>query len=446
MPKIRAQEWYNGDPPRDLSGFLSDRTNRFLGWPVMRQIRVINDSGCPIANDFQSIIDRCVGDFHISNEDRRSFEPGWTSIRTNLSVSSSIRNAFIYRTEDQIDSFRFQSDRNIYPSGGYVYEFRGRFNELRGNLTLLHRYSWIDRFTRAVFLQFSLYNPNAQMFTSVICLVEFLASGAVIVQIRVDPFTFNLHTKGFSSLFHLIVSIIYLILILYLTFSQIPLIVNERWLYFRKIWTYFDWIIIGCSWMQLVGAVWRYQSISHLAELFHKTNGYQYLNLHPITSAFNLITALSAISCYFATIKLLRFARLNRRLSLFNRTLRHASTKLLGFTLMFSILVFAFIALFYLLFSTEVESCATLLSTTYTLFDMFLLKFDTADFKSADPLLGPLVFASFIFILVFIGCTMFISLILDGLHLALKESNATENHDEELLTLFFEKVKRWIRK
>ena len=38
--KIRAQSWYNGDPPRNLSGFLDEKNNRLLGWVMMRQLRV----------------------------------------------------------------------------------------------------------------------------------------------------------------------------------------------------------------------------------------------------------------------------------------------------------------------------------------------------------------------------------------------------------------------
>ena len=37
---IRAQNWYNGEPPRNLSGFINDKTNRLIGWATMRQLRV----------------------------------------------------------------------------------------------------------------------------------------------------------------------------------------------------------------------------------------------------------------------------------------------------------------------------------------------------------------------------------------------------------------------
>ena len=40
VSNIHAQQWYNGDPPRNLSGFINDKTNRLIGWVTMRQLRV----------------------------------------------------------------------------------------------------------------------------------------------------------------------------------------------------------------------------------------------------------------------------------------------------------------------------------------------------------------------------------------------------------------------
>ena len=44
MDEVRAQNWYNGDAPWGLRGFMNDRVNRILGYPIMRQIRIVNDS------------------------------------------------------------------------------------------------------------------------------------------------------------------------------------------------------------------------------------------------------------------------------------------------------------------------------------------------------------------------------------------------------------------
>jgi hypothetical protein len=40
VSNIRAQQWYNCDPPRNLSGFINDKSNRLIGWATMRQLRI----------------------------------------------------------------------------------------------------------------------------------------------------------------------------------------------------------------------------------------------------------------------------------------------------------------------------------------------------------------------------------------------------------------------
>ncbi|CAF4037368.1 unnamed protein product [Adineta steineri] len=88
-------------------------------------------------------------------EEKHSFEPGWINQTTQ-----------------------------VYSSGGYVYEFRGRLIDLQSNLSKLHQLKWIDRQTRAVIIQFNL-------FTSITLLMEFLSTGSIYPQSCFDPFYFQ---------------------------------------------------------------------------------------------------------------------------------------------------------------------------------------------------------------------------------------------------------------
>jgi hypothetical protein len=55
----------------------------------------------------------------------------------------------------------------------------------------LHKYGWIDNQTRAVIIQFTLYNPNAQLFTSATFLIECLSTGGIYHQARFEPMQFD---------------------------------------------------------------------------------------------------------------------------------------------------------------------------------------------------------------------------------------------------------------
>ena len=185
--------------------------------------------------------------------------------------------------------------------------------------------------------------------------------------------------------------------------------------------------------------VWRYREMSRVETVVRQSNGFQFINLEAIATADQMLTNLLGLCCCFCPVTL-------RRLPLFNPALSNAATNLLGFAVMFSLLVFALIALFFLLFNSQIASCADLLLTTAMVFEMLLLKFHTKNIRAADALLGPLTFAVFMFFLVFIGCTMFISLIRDGHRVATQEKLSATDHDGELLSLSLRKAKRWFSK
>ena len=182
---MRAQRWYNGDQPRNLSGYINDRTNRLIGWPMIRQIRIQNES-CAT-----TLSKECRDDFKWSNEEKRTFGPGWNlSSDSGVNVSAQIRKAFVYQSGDQLDSYIYVAPHHSYSSGGYVYECRGPLAQIQSNLSTLQQLSWIDGQTRAVFIQLSLYNPNVQLFTAVIMLIELLPTGGVFPHFRFEPISF----------------------------------------------------------------------------------------------------------------------------------------------------------------------------------------------------------------------------------------------------------------
>ncbi len=154
----------------------------------------------------------CQDDYSFSNEEKRSFEPGWFN-ETTQTYNSSIAQSFKYKSSDQLDTYVYMGDHHSYTGGGYVYEFRGRLAHLRSNLSELHRLGWIDHRTRAVIIQVNLYNPNAQLFTSVTFLAEFLSTGGIYPQSRFEPMNFYGKSlaklaviKLNSSSFHILLS------------------------------------------------------------------------------------------------------------------------------------------------------------------------------------------------------------------------------------------------
>jgi polycystin 1L2 len=146
---------------------------------------------CKVKYYIEALVPGCEDDYSSSEEERRSFLPGWIYNETISIENSSIDNAFVYRSGDQLDSYIYFGQHAIYSSGGYVYEFRGSLNELRHDLSTLRRLTWIDKQTRAVLIQMNMYNPNVPIFTSSMIIVEILPSSGVYPSARFEPLDFD---------------------------------------------------------------------------------------------------------------------------------------------------------------------------------------------------------------------------------------------------------------
>ena len=361
---------------------------------------------------------------------------------TNLSFSRPITNAFVHRSSNELDSSTYTANHAAYSGSGYLYEFRGRLNDIRENLTLLRRLSWIDQQTRAILIQFSLYNPNTAQFTAVTLSAEFLANGGVFGHGRFEPFAYYSKLFGFSSAFHLVCALLYLSFVVYLTVTEIVALIKLRRGYFRLFWSYVQWALIGCSWAGVPIWVWSWREMAKVGDVFRETNGYRFVDLSRVAAVEDVFTSLLGLCCFVATIKFISFSRFYRRLHLLADTLKNAAGDLFHFMMMFSIVLFAFVGLFHMLFVSKIWSCASLLQTSEMLFEMLLMKFNTADLLDAHPVLGPLTFFGFILLVVFIGFTMFVSIIMGAYHTAHENLNVA-SEDQDVIPSLITKFTRW---
>jgi hypothetical protein len=190
--------------------------------------------------------------------------------------------------------------------------------------------------------------------------------------------------------------------------------------------------------------VWRYHECSRIGQLFKKTNGYVHINLQLATYVDNFLTVIYGFCCFFGTMKLIRLCRFNQRLYLFVRTLKKAGKALISFAMMFSLVFFAFLSLFYLLFQSKLSACSSLYQTVEMLFQMTVMKYNVHDLSGAATFLGPICFSLFIIIVVFVCLNMFISIIIESFRQVRKNVHRGEN--EEIFSFMLERFVRWIGK
>ncbi len=123
---------------------------------------------------------------------------------------------------------------------------RGKLSYIQGNLTLLKEMNWIDRQTRAVFIEFSVYNPNVNLIMVATILVEFLPTGLILKSVRFDPLNVFIFTNTFSTAMSIIIACAIVLFVLYFMLIEGKMIYKRGLAeYFGQFWCYIEWFIIA---------------------------------------------------------------------------------------------------------------------------------------------------------------------------------------------------------
>lgn len=123
--------------------------NILLGVPRVRQLRVRNNT-CKVYPAFQSLVSNCYNKYTAKNEDLSDFglkrSPEWK--HSPSSGTAPWHWGFV----------------GVYRDGGYIVTLSKSKSETKAKFVSLRLNNWIGRGTRAVFIDFSLYNANVNLF------------------------------------------------------------------------------------------------------------------------------------------------------------------------------------------------------------------------------------------------------------------------------------------
>uniref|UniRef100_A0A914CCJ3 Polycystin domain-containing protein n=1 Tax=Acrobeloides nanus TaxID=290746 RepID=A0A914CCJ3_9BILA len=125
--------------------------NKLLGYPRMRMLKV-NNKSCEVVNSFRREITQCFGKYSEANEDQTP-------------IGSEKMFSFEYQSAEILDSESYWGEISTYGGGGFVQDLSSNDpNETLARIATLKENRWIDRGTRVVFIDFSLYNANINLF------------------------------------------------------------------------------------------------------------------------------------------------------------------------------------------------------------------------------------------------------------------------------------------
>ncbi|XP_042202967.1 polycystic kidney disease protein 1-like 2 [Homarus americanus] len=394
LHRLRADVLYNGKPPYLLRGFLGDHNNRIMGYAIIRQIRVMNAS-CRVASWFRKIDLKCSGYSGISLEDNRHYCLGWASPAPLTANTSDCRHPqFRYTSAAQLETLPIWGRQDWYGGGGYSVSLRGSSGDLQKEFSFLQANHWIDSLTRAVIVEFSSYNANVNLFGMSRLMVEFTPGGGIDPTFRFEGFRLLQHHDNFGG-FTIACEILFIMFVVYYTVREMYLFCKTKWSYFNNYWSYAEIAIILVSYVAIVVYTLRYLATNKMLAVFHKTLGNGYVNLQYAASLNEGYLYLISFILFVGTLKFIKLLRFNKRMGALSATLRHCWEDLKGFLVAFFLSFFSFVAMFYLLLSSQLEDFYNFISAVETCFSMMLGKFQFEEMKKAS-LMVPIMFFVFV--------------------------------------------------
>ncbi|XP_028723150.1 polycystin-2 [Peromyscus leucopus] len=370
--------------------------NLLLGVPRLRQLRVRNGS-CSIPQDLRDEIKECYDVYSVSSEDRAPFGP---------------RNgtAWVYTSEKDLNGSSHWGIIATYSGAGYYLDLSRTREETAAQIAGLRRNFWLDRGTRATFIDFSVYNANINLFCVVRLLVEFPATGGVVPSWQFQPVKLIRYVTAFDF-FLAACEIIFCFFILYYVVEEILEIRIHRLHYFRSFWNCLDVVIVVLSVVAVVVNIYRLSNGEGLLQFLEDRSTFP--NFEHVAYWQIQFNNIAAVMVFLVWIKLFKFINFNRTMSQLSTTMSRCAKDLFGFTIMFFIIFLAYAQLAYLVFGTQVDDFSTFQECIFTQFRIILGDINFAEIEEANRVLGPLYFTTFVFFMFFILLNMFLAIIND---------------------------------
>uniref|UniRef100_A0AAQ6AHM9 Polycystin-2 n=1 Tax=Amphiprion ocellaris TaxID=80972 RepID=A0AAQ6AHM9_AMPOC len=370
--------WYNNKSLPENQSFIYYE-NLLLGVPRLRQVKVRNES-CSIHEDLRDEVQDCYNIYTPTNEDTAAFGP-------------KNGTAWVYTTESEMNGSSYWGQVSKYGGGGYYQDLSRTKEESTIQLQFLKDHLWLDRGSRAVFLDFSVYNGNINLFCIARLLVEFPATGGVVTSWQFQTVRLIRYVSSWDY-FVGVCEVAFCLFILYYVVEEVLEIRIHRLHYFKSLWNCLDVLIVAVS--IKVGLL--------------KLNSNHFEPLANLQVQFN---NMAAVIIFFSWVKLFKFINFNKTMSQLSSTMSRCAKDLVGFAIMFFIIFLAYAQLAYLVFGTQVNDFSTFQASIFTQFRIILGDFNFSEIEEANPVLGPIYFTTFVFFIFFILMNMFLAIIND---------------------------------
>lgn len=386
---------------------------------------------CKVLPTLQDTIPGCSGNYGWSNEDTSDYSTTWNQPLVNASYSEKnipFDDSWCFSSSSTLKTFPYIGSHETYTGGGYKKDIIQDYDVAFNITSDLKRHGWIDKYTRAVFIEFNLYNPNVNLFSVVTLLFEVSSDGGF--HPIADVLSIRLYGNvGNFRIFFVISQLFFLGFLCYFTYHSGKLLRKDKCSFFRKTWNIYEMLIVVLSWLAVAFYFISIAFRTRTMREFRADPGRFTSFVHSTAWQMSLQYT-TAFLVFLITLKLLRLFQFNRRMYLLPLTLSNTAFELLNYSLVFVIVFAAFTFLYHLMLHPYSPKFASVLVTVETLVQVLLGKSKMLNQHHQYPVLEGVISFCYICVMKFVLLNVFVVILNEGFSRARAQSGEQKNDFE----------------
>ncbi|XP_068682590.1 polycystin-1-like protein 2 [Montipora foliosa] len=424
VPGLYRVRWYNGDPFEYKEGFLSNREAFMVGMPRLRQSRIRPDEKCAMEvrhPDLAHQFHRCLSTYADKLAYSTSYnQPGWipqdnsTELLSLFELQNLCPKPWRYQTAENLSTLSMQGLQSAYGGGGFVADLGYNTRSALRVLDNLEENKWINDFTAAVFVEFTIHQPATALFSVVKYLFERLPTGGYNTVAKVTTLTLYASPDSNFKSFYQLCQLLLMLIILFFLFTEIGKVYRQKCAYFTQFW----------NWMELfqicgaIAAIVMFFFKEMYTSLFVKrvqSNPFETSSTDYIVLWSDLEIYLLAFVIFIVTMKFLRLIRFNRHICQMTATIQKSIDHLLSFFLVFVGIILAYTQLGVLVFGANVPAYSSFFQAMRAVCQMILGgETHFHELKDTSRIVGPLYVFCYMLSMSMIMLNMFLAILNDS--------------------------------
>lgn len=402
---------------------------------------------CIVPEEAQDLIKHCNDFYSFDEEDRTHLNlPAWQPFTGSVewaNFSDLCPAPWRYVPAESLHDSPSWGLFHVYDGGGYVANLGYSRSTARSVISNLHKFGWIDRQTRAILLQFSIYNPNTGYLSIATYHFEILPTGYGNPFPTIDTLLLTSTQTGFYQ-FYLICQLLFIIIVVVLVLKEVYKIYRKKCAYFRDVWNWVEILQITFSFLVVVFYVIKSKMVLKSA-IKVKENPFISVSFGEAISWHHAENAVLAIAVFIATVKLLRMIRFNPHVSIMMTSFRVSRRLLVSYSVIFTIIFLSYAQLGLLAFGSDIQRYSTFQRMLYSEFLMCLGgKMDLAELMRANRVLGPLFGFSFNILMSFLFLNFFVAILNDSYE-DVKDNTDIQSKEFEMADFILDRLRELLR-